>query len=345
MHPFRIFAAAVFALSAISAQAVTFRSYAEGYTTIALDSYANLTLTANLHCRNIFCSPVQSKFMPVVTNNTPTQSTSSGGDVQEIVTNTIKGGPSPESNITNVAAFASASAGGVHVSASNSTRTGPIAVLDPDGVRNLPSPYTAIAGAAAGASFNDTLHVSSGNLPIGAPVSFFVHFYLEGTLNGGSNTFDPFGNSPTMGYRVTWLNPVGSGVSTGFHGFTDCGGGCDLDQLRVGGAGVPVNARIGDSIPIFTGLSVEGTALVDAAHSAAVFPFTKTNIYSISGSADFSNTAGEWVSNIPTGVQITSDSGFDYTVQPNLSAVPLPSSGALMLLGLPLLGRIRKRVS
>lgn len=215
-----------------------------------------------------------------------------------------------------ISGYAAAGPGSVHAWARNSTVASPPAVLDPDGVPYLPSPYTAVASIAVGAEAHDYLTISSANLPNGTPINFTWHTYVDGySLQAGYNPFQGFGNTEALlNYIVTFnFDTTGDAGDSQDGGFGGSPSGEGTSFSRDGT--LQLNANVGDVVPVSVGIGIQGEAAVDASHSST----SNRRDWSSGAAVDMSHTAYMWFSDIPSGVQFTSASGYDYTVRPQFT--------------------------
>ena len=226
--------------------------------------------------------------------------------------------------------YAAAEAGMVHARARNSAVAAPPAILDPDGVPYLPSPYTAIAHIFVVAQSWDSLTIKSGTLTNGTPITFTWNIYMEAAYNWST------GYRPGV-FSGSYILPLNVQAGFSFNGNvqiiqngSQLGGLQSETYFYVPGS-LQFNLKVGDVIPMYSDIVLSGDAYVDAAHSATSPP----RDWSSSGSADIGNTAGMWFSDIPAGVQLVSASGFDFTVKPQRPVVITPDPPVLTARYLP----------
>ena len=199
---------------------------------------------------------------------------------------------------------------------------GPSSILDRDGVRNLPSGYTVIASVNACARSDDSITIGSGGtLTNGTPIQFTWNLfaYADPPLQhvGGDG-------GPPLGYVVVF----GFGIHVQQFDeswFDDCGG------KRCLNGSLDLTVNVGDVINVYSEACAVGAAFVDASDSFIFDP----DHWSAWGVVNLANTAGMWLSNIPAGVQLTSASGYDYTVQPQEPVVATPEAPVLSARLLP----------
>ncbi|HTI98856.1 MAG TPA: hypothetical protein VL527_08205 [Dongiaceae bacterium] len=227
-----------------------------------------------------------------------------------------------------ISGYAAAQAGSAHAWARNSAVAAPPAILTPDGAPYLPSPYTVIAHIDVTAQSWDSLTIQSATLTNGTPITFTWNMYMEGTaLNTGYQPGNVGGS---------YIFPLNLQAGFGFGSLVQVfGNGRDFGGFQ-GNFYLPadllVTVKVGDVIPIYSDIALFGDAYVDAANSANSPPWQ----WSASGSVNMANTAGMWFSDLPADVQLSSASGFDYTVQPQPPVVVPPDAPVLTAHYLPL---------
>ena len=267
------------------------------------------------------------KVMPLVsdTSTNAVQVSNSSGQSFETYDGSITNAFTASSHFqaAEISGYAAAQPGSVHARARNSAVATPPAILTPDGVPYLPSPYTAIAHIAVTAQSWDSLTITSATLTNGTPITFTWNLYMEGSaLNTG---YEP----GTEGFDA-YILPLNLQAGFGFGSLVqligngrDFGGFQGLDWFLPGQ--LPVNVKVGDIIPIYSDIYLSGDAYVDAANSAHSPPWQWWS----SGSVDMANTVGMWFNGLPTDVQLVSASGFDFTVQPQKPVVVTPDAPVL----------------
>jgi hypothetical protein len=205
--------------------------------------------------------------------------------------------------------------------ARNSAVASPPSILDPDGVPYLPSPFTVIASITVGSGTDDYLTIGSTNLPQGTPINFTWHTYADGyRLETGYNPFYGFGNrEQQLNYLVFFVygSISDAGDTRDFFGggFDYVANGAGASFKRNGS--LQVSAKVGDTVPIYLSIGIQGEAAVDAVTSARGI----VSDWSSGAAVDMSHTAYMWFSDIPSGVQFSSGSGHDYTVRPNFAPI------------------------
>jgi hypothetical protein len=231
----------------------------EGYTIIDAGPYSTVR----------FETTSARKVMPLVSDsstNAVQVSNSSGQSFETYdasVTNAFTA--SSHFQAAEISGYAAAQAGSVHARARNSAVAAPPSILTPDHVPYLPSPYTAIAYIDVEALSEDSLTIASATLTNGTPITFNWNLYMEGSaLNTG---YQP-GNVGS-----SYLFALNLRAGFGFGGLqqvigngSDFGGFQGLDWFVPGQ--LPVAVKVGDTIPIYSDISLFGNAYVDAANSA-----------------------------------------------------------------------------
>jgi hypothetical protein len=315
-------AAILLALCAWSARAATpsYTASVSGYTIIDAGPYSAVRQETG----------ATRKVMPPVSTNSLTSAQANGSSSQSFTTSDYS---TPVSATTHyqaaaIACYAAAQPGSVHVWAWNAAVAAPPAVLDPDGVPYLPSPYSAIASVDASAEAYDSLTIASTNLAKGTPVQFNWRMYAQGRASesGYNPSANVYNHVQQLNIRVvgTYSNKVIACDSTSYLG---CFSGGDSGDGSFGLDGeLSVTAKVGDVIPIYTQVRIYGDAFVDAAHSA----MSSRSDWSSEGNVNMAHTAGMWFSDIPAGIQLSSASGFDYSVPPTAPAT-VPNAPVLSL--------------
>lgn len=300
----------------------------EGYTIIDIGPYSTVQFET---------SDARKVMAPVTSESTnAVQVSNSSGQIVETHPDAVTNGFTISSHFQGawISGYAAAQAGSVHAWARNSAVATPPSIFDPDGVRYLPSPYSAVAHVNATAEASDSLTISSKTLTNGTPIAFNWNFYLEGSdVNTG---YQPYGNS-AGGYTF----PLNLRAGFGFGGLAQfIGNGRDFGGFQGLNFFVPgqllVQAKVGDVIPIYASVTLFGDAYVDAANSAHSPPAE----WSSSGSIDMADTSGMWFDGIPADVQLVSASGFDYTVKPGKPVVVTPDAPVLRARSLSSEGKV-----
>lgn len=162
-----------------------------------------------------------------------------------------------------------------------------------------------LASSTVTSSFYDTILVSGAGLAVGTPVSYRLDFSISGSVLGAQP-------DPTFGAFATsslWMRDESTGRAVALN--------WDNRQNATGLYSLTLNTTVGHSLFLFAdlkaGARVQGNSL--NARSAQ---------------ADFYHSAHYALTPSVAGLNIVGLSGHDYTV----SAVPEPSSWALMALGL-----------
>src|ERR1035438_8014503 len=191
----------VFCASSINAQTPSYSAGVEGYTVIDIGPWKTVRQESGT---NKVVMPAVSK-----TSTNAVQANGSSG------TNFYSQEPSqPGFTATShyqsaaISGHGAAGPGSVHAWARNSAVTSPPALMTPDGVPYLPSPYSVVANITAGAEAHDYLTISSTNLAKGTPINFTWHTYADGYgLEVGYNPFQAFvGNTERqLNFRVVFI--------------------------------------------------------------------------------------------------------------------------------------------
>jgi hypothetical protein len=199
-------AAILLALCAWSSRAATpnYVVSVSGYTIIDAGPYSAVRLETN----------ATRKVMPAVSTNSPTSAQANGSSSQSFTSsdNSTPVSATTHYQAADIACYAAAQPGSVHVWAWNAAVAAPPAVLDPDGVPYLPSPYSAIASVDASAEAYDFLTIASTNLAKGTPVQFNWRTYAHGRAseNGYNPSTDIYNYVQQLNIRVvgTYSNKV-----------------------------------------------------------------------------------------------------------------------------------------
>jgi hypothetical protein len=262
----------------------------------------------------------------------PTVSSTSTNPVQAITSSSqtiVSSDPSETNAFTitshfqyaGISGFAAAQAGSVHVWARDSAIAAPPAIMDPDGVPYLTSPYTVVASVTAVAMSQDTITFTSGTMTNGTPIQFTWNLYADAAPP--QEHFGGDGGLP-LGYQAGFSFNNNIQVFNQSY-FSDCGG------KRCLNGSLDVMVKVGDVIPVYVDVVALGTAFVDASDIFIDDP----DHWSAWGVVNMANTAGMWLSNIPAGVQFASASGYDYTLPPQEPVVPTPDPFVLSARLLP----------
>jgi hypothetical protein len=171
------------------------------------------------------------------------------------------------------------------------------------------NPYRPVARTSLQVSFSDEIDVEHPSLPDGSPVQFRYRLVVDSTLFGNSQAILRWGLGSTVGGFVS----RGEGVQFGFG-----------DHFAID---VPVDAVVGESLPLFVLLGSGGQA---SAGFDAGREFDSTGF-------DAFHTATLNLDPVTPGLRLVSDSGQDY------ATVPEPTGLLIVAAGLLGLGRRRRR--
>jgi len=325
---------AVIAFCSLSINSQDYSASVEGYTVIDIGPWQTVR----------FETGTNKVVMPSVSNASTNAVQASGSAARSIYSrDPSQQGATVTSHFqgAGISGYAAAGPGSVHAWARNSAVASPPAILDPDGVPYLPSPYTVVASITVGSEAHDYLTIASTNLPQGTPINFNWHTYVDGyRLEAGYNPFQGFGNTEKqLNYLVVFIyntvSDVGDSRNLFGGGFDSFPSGAGSSMSRDGS--LQLSAKVGDIVPVSLSIGIQGEAAVDAVNSLS----GNLSDWSSGAVVDMSHTAYMWFSDIPSGVQFSSASGHDYTVRPNftptlpevpvLSAYSVPESSQVEL--------------
>jgi len=173
------------------------------------------------------------------------------------------------------------------------------------------------AGQSSGIGITDLIHVNSTTLAAGTPVDLMttLSFAQIVTLS------EPTSMYLTGGYFATYAANASNGTSV----YLTANG---QDDVNATGSSAILHTFVGQYINLAESMS--------GGVSATYIDGVVRN-----GHADASHSAHFYVDSMTSGVDLSADSGHDYTS--SVSSVPEPSSTALMLAGAGLLGWVARR--
>ena len=202
------------------------------------------------------------------------------------------------------------------------------------------SGYNVSSGINVAASFTDTVTIGGRDgRSFGDVVQIPINYLAEMVSNYplGYPPYSAHALSAYANFTVPGLAPQSFSTETGFFPWTVTRLSDTTSLYRVRSDPVYVDVHIGDVFAIGATFGVNGLANITDVNRQI----------EVGGYVDGRNTAAVWLGALPSGVFVTSASGYDYSLDPTLAGaavpVPEPATSTLLFAGLLATACARRR--